>query len=159
MPTPGFVEVPAEMIDELGAVAGTENVITDPAGVETFSKDYYWYSPVLLSRLEGYRASAIVRACSLEVLEAVVALAVARGLPVTLRGAATGNYGQCIPLCGGIVIDLSGMDRVLGVKDGVITAEPGARLVTLEQAARAQGWELRSYPSTWMKASVGGFIA
>jgi FAD/FMN-containing dehydrogenase len=159
MPTPGFVEVPAETIDEFGAVAGTENVITDPAGVETFSKDYYWYSPVLLSRLEGYRASAIVRACSLEILEAVVALAVARGLPVTLRGAATGNYGQCIPLCGGIVIDLSGMDRVLGVKDGVITAEPGARLVTLEQAARAQGWELRSYPSTWMKASVGGFIA
>jgi len=160
MDNPGFVGISPDVLDELGGLAGTENVITDKAGVETFSKDYYWYSPVLLSRLERYHASAAVKVCSLDVLKDVVAVAVANGLPVTLRGAATGNYGQCIPLCGGVVIDLSGMDRVLGVTaDGVITAEPGARLVTLENAARAKGWELRCYPSTWMKATVGGFIA
>jgi len=159
MGTPGFVEVSSDIVDELGALAGTENVITDAAGLETYSKDYYWYSPVLLSRLRGYHAAAAVKVCTVEVLRDVVSIAVAHGLPLTLRGAATGNYGQCIPLCGGIVVDLSGMDRVLGIADGVVTAEPGARLVTLEQAARAQGWELRCYPSTWMKASLAGFIA
>jgi FAD/FMN-containing dehydrogenase len=155
----GFVEATADVLDGLRSVAGAGNVITDPIGVETLSKDYYWYSPVLLSRLERYRASAAVKVRSLDVLRQVAALSVAHGLPVTLRGAATGNYGQCIPMCGGVVIDLTGMDRVLGLADGVITAEPGARLVTLETEARSRGWELRCYPSTWMKASIGGFIA
>jgi FAD/FMN-containing dehydrogenase len=159
MHTPGFVAVSSDVVDELGGFAGTENVVTDPAGVETFSKDYYWYSPVLLGRLERYHASAAVKVCSLDVLKEVVTLAVAQGLPVTLRGAATGNYGQCIPLCGGIVVDLSGMDQILAVADGVVVCEPGTRLVTIENAARAKGWELRSYPSTWMKASVGGFVS
>jgi FAD/FMN-containing dehydrogenase len=159
MITPGFVEVSGDIVDELGGIAGTENVVTDPAGVETFSKDYYWYSPVLLERLGNYRASVAVKVCTLDTLKEVVSIAVAHGLPVTLRGAATGNYGQCIPLCGGVVIDLSGMDRLLSIEDGVATAEPGTRLVTIENAARAAGWELRCYPSTWMKASLGGFIA
>ena len=159
MRTPGFVEVSNEVIDELGSFAGTENVITDTAGVETLSKDYYWYSPVLLDRLKDYRAAVAVKVFSLDVLLQVVAVAATHGLPVTLRGAATGNYGQCIPLCGGLVVDVTGMDRILELGGGLVTCEPGTRLVTLENAARAGGWELRSYPSTWMKASVGGFIS
>ena len=33
-------------------------------------------------------------------------------VPVTVRGAGTGNYGQCVPLRGGIVLDLSLMDKL-----------------------------------------------
>ena len=38
-------------------------------------------------------------------------------------------------------------------------ASPGLRLGALETEARKQGWELRMYPSTLVKASVGGFLA
>lgn len=158
MPTPGFVPVSSGLIDALGAVAGTENVIVDDAGVETLSKDYYWYSPVLTKRLGDRRAAAAVKVSSLDVLREVVALAVAARVPLTVRGAATGNYGQCIPLYGGLVIDIGGMDEILSVADGVVTAEPGARLAVIENAARPLGWELRCYPSTWVKATIAGFL-
>ncbi len=36
--------------------------------------------------------------------------------------------------------------------------EPGVRLGVLETQARTVGWELRCYPSTIVKASVGGFL-
>jgi FAD/FMN-containing dehydrogenase len=146
MSSPGFVTVSPDLLDALSAVAGTENVITDPAGVETLSKDYYWYSPVLRKRLEERRASAVVKVSSLDVLRDVVSLAVKAGVPITPRGAATGNYGQCIPLYGGLVLDLSGLDAIVSIADGVVTAEPGARLSSIENAARAKGWELRCYP-------------
>ena len=42
----------------------------------------------------------------------LVAFAHARCIPVTLRGAGTGNYGQCIPTHGGIVLDLAALDRI-----------------------------------------------
>jgi FAD/FMN-containing dehydrogenase len=41
-------------------------------------------------------------------------------VPVTVRGAGTGNYGQCVPLQGGIVLDLSLMDKLEAItQDGV----------------------------------------
>ncbi|HKB91240.1 MAG TPA: FAD-binding protein, partial [Opitutaceae bacterium] len=35
---------------------------------------------------------------------------------------------------------------------------PGAKLGTIENEARKVGYELRCYPSTWVKASIGGFV-
>jgi FAD/FMN-containing dehydrogenase len=42
--------------------------------------------------------------------------------------------------------------------EGIAITGPGTRLGTLETQARTQGWELRCYPSTIAKASVGGFL-
>ena len=42
--------------------------------------------------------------------------------------------------------------------DGVAVCQPGARLGVVEAEARKSGWELRCYPSTIVKASVGGFL-
>jgi FAD/FMN-containing dehydrogenase len=43
--------------------------------------------------------------------------------------------------------------------DGVAICQPGLRLGALETEARKHGWELRMYPSTLVKASLGGFLA
>ena len=53
----------------------------------------------------------------------------ANNLPVTARGAGTGNYGQAVPLEGGVVLDLSRMDRIEEIQpDGVAVCQPGVRL-------------------------------
>jgi hypothetical protein len=81
------------------------------------------------------------------------------GVPVTVRGAGTGNYGQCVPLERGIVLDLSLMDKLEEITaDGVAVCQPGVRLGAIETEARKRGWELRMYPSTLAKASIGGFL-
>lgn len=135
-------------------------VHSTPAIVERLSKDFYWYSPVLKRQLEDKRADIIVQPVSTEEVAALARFAAQNHVPITVRGAGTGNYGQCIPLAGGIVLDMSLMDKVEAITpDGVAICRPGLRLATLETAARKIGWELRMYPSTLAKATVGGFLA
>lgn len=135
-------------------------VVTTPTEVERLSKDFYWYSPVLERQLRDKRGDVAVQVRDLDDVRAVLAFAARYGVPVTVRGAGTGNYGQCIPLQGGILLDLGALDRVLEITgDGLAVCEPGARLGVVESTARKSGWELRCYPSTYQKASVGGFLA
>ena len=158
-PPPGFVPVTAPVIEELQILVGPEQVITSALELESLSKDCYWYSPVLMSRLEARLASAAVKVSSVDELRSVLALAYKNDLPVTVRGGATGNYGQCIPLCGGLVVDTTGLDRVIRVEGDVVATESGVRVIDLERAVRVRGMELRCLPSTWVKATIGGFIA
>jgi FAD/FMN-containing dehydrogenase len=141
-------------------IADPARVLTAPAVIDRLSHDFYWYSPVLRPQLIGKNGDVVVQTTSVEEILAVLRFAGKNGVPVTVRGAGTGNYGQCVPLEGGIVLDLSLMDKLEEITaDGVAVCQPGLRLGVLETEARRQGWELRMYPSTLVKASVGGFLA
>jgi FAD/FMN-containing dehydrogenase len=142
-----------------GLIANPQRFVTAPAMVERLSKDFYWYSPVLKKQLENKRAEAVVQPVNVEEIRNILRFCYAHDIPVTPRGAGTGNYGQAIPLHGGLVLDLSRMDGIETItEDGVAICEPGVRLGVLEGEARMQGWELRCYPSTIVKASIGGFL-
>ncbi|HTB97619.1 MAG TPA: FAD-binding oxidoreductase [Terracidiphilus sp.] len=134
-------------------------VLTAPAVIERLSHDFYWYSPVLRPKLENKNGEVAVQPVNVEEVLAVLRFAGRHEIPVTTRGAGTGNYGQCVPLEGGIILDLSLMDKLEEITlDGVAVCQPGLRLGALETEARKRGWELRMYPSTLAKASVGGFL-
>jgi FAD/FMN-containing dehydrogenase len=143
---------------ELRALVGAANLIDSGETLEALSKDFYWYSPVLRRQLENKRADMAVRPGSRDELTLVVAACCRARVPVVPRGAGTGNYGQCVPLYGGVVIDFSRLDRILSVEGGVARVEAGARLGTVEAEARKAGWELRCMPSTWVKCTMGGFL-
>ena len=135
-------------------------VLSAPAVLDRLSHDFYWYSPVLRPLLVNKNGDVAVQPVSMDEMLAVMSYAGEHDVPVTVRGAGTGNYGQCVPLEGGIVLDLSLMDKLEEItSDGVAVCQPGLRLGALETEARKQGWELRMYPSTLVKASVGGFLA
>lgn len=147
-------------ITALAAIVGDHTrVLTQPQVVERLSRDFYWYSPVLRKQLDGKVAEVVVQPLSAGEIQEVLRYCHAHELPVTARGAGTGNYGQAVPLQGGVVLDLAGMDRIEAIQpDGVAVCEPGVRLGVLENEARKAGWELRCYPSTIVKASLGGFL-
>lgn len=147
-----------ELKTTLRALVGAENLIDSGDTLEALSKDYYWYSPVLKRQLEEKRADMAVRPGSLEELRSVVSACWRARVPVVARGAGTGNYGQCVPLYGGVVVDFSRMDRILSLDGGVARVEAGARLGSIEAEARKSGWELRCMPSTWVKSTMGGFL-
>ncbi len=152
------------MADELRAglseiVADPARVLTSPDVLDRLSHDFYWYSPVLKPLLVDKTGDVAVQPIDAVEVLAVLRFARQRGIPVTTRGAGTGNYGQCVPLEGGIVLDLSLMDKLEEITPyGVAVCQPGLRLGALETEARKLGWELRMYPSTLVKASVGGFL-
>jgi hypothetical protein len=147
-------------------VAALEDLVGDPARVITnapivarLSRDFYWYSPVLKHLLETKVADVVVQPTSIEEIQSVLRLCHRMGVPVTARGAGTGNYGQAVPLQGGVVLDLTLFDQIESIQqNGVAICQPGARLGAIENEARKFGWELRCYPSTVVKASVGGFL-
>jgi FAD/FMN-containing dehydrogenase len=152
MPTP--LEVSLATI-----VADPARVSTVPQVVNRLSRDFYWYSPVLRKRLDGKIADVVVHPLTVTEIQDVLRYCYANDIPVTARGAGTGNYGQAVPLHGGVLLDLSRIDQIESIgADGVAVCSPGVRLGVLEGEARKVGWELRCYPSTVVKASVGGFL-
>jgi FAD/FMN-containing dehydrogenase len=151
----------ASLAAELSEViSDPARVLTAPAVVDRLSHDFYWYSPVLRPLLFDKTGDVAVQPVSVDEVLDVLRFAGKHDIAVTVRGAGTGNYGQCVPLEGGIILDLSLMDKLEEITpDGVAVCQPGLRLAVLETEARKKGWELRMYPSTLAKASVGGFLA
>jgi len=129
--------------------------------LEGLSADAFVYSPVLQPLLQGLRAQIGVRPERRDQVAAIAAACSRHGISLTLRGAGTGNYGQCVPLAGGLVLDLTRLNQVLELDptSGVFTAEPGILLGDLEQRLQASGRELRLLPSTVRSATLGGFVA
>jgi FAD/FMN-containing dehydrogenase len=132
----------------------------NPALVRQKSRDFYWYSPVLKRQLDHVAADIVVSPASRDEVVETLAAAHALGIPVTPRGTGTGNYGQAMPLSGGIVLDLSGMNGVKRIERGRVVAEPGAVIAAIDRETKAQGaQEIRMHPSTYNTASIGGFVA
>ena len=151
--------IDADLASVTACVTDPSRVLTSPTVVQRLSRDFYWYSPILKQLLDSKTADAVLQPVSTEEVIRILACCYQRRIPVTARGAGTGNYGHAIPLAGGIVLDLSRMDSLETITpDGIAVAGPGTRLGALETAAREQGWELRCYPSTIARASIGGFL-
>ncbi|MGU3435114.1 FAD-binding oxidoreductase [Actinomycetes bacterium M1A6_2h] len=145
-------------VDELHDLVGAEHVSTDLAAREKASADWAKMSPILEEQLPLGLADVVVWPPNADVVAPIVALAVRHGVPVTPRGKGTGNYGQGIPMRGGVVLDLSRATAIVAVGEGTITAEAGARMTTLESSAREHDQQLWIYPST-SGSSIGGFLA
>ena len=81
-------------------------------------------------------------------------------VPLTVRGGGTGNYGQAMPLRGGIVLDLSELTAIRAIGHGRVRVEAGIKLAELDAATIADSrQELRLHPSTHKTGTVGGYVA
>ena len=138
-------------------LAGLE-IVTDGVQVSKLSQDYYTYSPLLQDALADKRGDVVVKVTSEAEVLRVAKACVKHKIPLTVRGAGTGNYGQCVPLEGGVILDVSGMQQVKWVKPGIACVEPGVKMAVIDKHTRASGWEIRMFPSTYRKATIGGFI-
>ncbi|WP_013323990.1 FAD-binding oxidoreductase [Gloeothece verrucosa] len=133
-------------------------IITDAVQLSKLSLDYYHFSPILSKKLNNKRANLVVRPVNeVEVLK-IAQTCVKYQVPLTVRGAGTGNYGQCIPLEGGVVLDTTKMNQIRSLEPGLACVEAGVKMAAFDKKAREIGWELRMAPSTYRTATIGGFI-
>jgi FAD/FMN-containing dehydrogenase len=130
--------------------------LTQPHQIAKFSQDYYHFSPILTPLLQDKRADIILKPATEEEVIAIAQACVQTHTYLTVRGSGTGNYGQCVPLAGGVVLDTTKLQRIIKLEPGLTTLEPGVKLAHLE--AQATGWEWRMVPSTVRTATIGGFI-
>lgn len=141
------------------AALGDVPSISDPDIVRRKSRDMTAnFSPVMKRDALEHVADVIVRPRDkADVLRVAAAAARAR-MPLVMRGGASANFGQGIPLQGGAMVDMTALDRVLWTRDQRVRAEAGARLVGIDDATRPTGWELRMHSSTKKVATIGGFV-
>lgn len=151
-------EALADLADELRGLLGPRNVSTEARILERSSVDGARLSPILTAQLPLGIADIVAFPASAELIGKAVAAAARHGVPITPRGKGTGNYGQGIPMAGGLVLDLSRARAILELGDGFVTAEAGAPMVVLEQAAWNAGQALWMYPST-AHSTIGGFLS
>src|SRR6266436_8046590 len=87
-------------------------VVQDPVAVKRRSRDFFWYSPVLNQQLQRKFADIVVCPRDEADVVRVAAACARRRIPITPRGAGTGNYGQAVPLEGGVLLDLTSLAAI-----------------------------------------------
>ncbi|MFY0388239.1 FAD-binding oxidoreductase [Hominicoprocola fusiformis] len=97
------------------------------------------YQSDVLGRVHG-SAEALAFPLSTEEVSALLRYAHEHRVPVTPRGAGTNLVGSTVPLEGGIILDLSRMDRVLELDEDTmtVTVEPGMLLQDLQAYVEAR---------------------
>jgi FAD binding domain len=114
--------------------------------------------PLMASEVGGALADAVAVPVDEEQVVALVAACVRHRVPIVPRGSGTSNFGQSIPLQGGIVLDLSRLTGVLRLDHDGVRVRAGTLLTEIDDAARPLGRELRIYPSSKRMATAAGFV-
>ena len=102
----------------------------------------------------------LVRVRSTEEVSAIMRHAYSRTIPVTVRGSGTGLVGAAVPVCGGILLETTKMNKILKLDESnlTVTVQPGVLL--MELAAFAQEHDFLYPPDPGEKsATIGGNIS
>lgn len=148
----------ASLAGDLIELLGDRGVSTDLSTRQRASVDGCRMSPIISAKLPLGTADLIAYPSTADQIGAVVSVAFRHGVGVTPRGKGTGNYGQGIPLHNGLLVDMSRARTIVEVGDGFLTADAGAVIAQIENAAWASGQQLLIYPST-AQSTIGGFLS
>jgi alkyldihydroxyacetonephosphate synthase len=146
----------------LSAAIGTDAVITAAGELDAYTADTYW--PALAAKAAGTplaRPDVVVRPRTEEDVATTLAIAHERRVPVVPWGGGSGTQGGCLPIHGGIVVDLRSLDRIIAIDEAsmTVTAQAGVNGRALEAELNSRGLMLPHYPASVEWATVGGYIA
>ena len=144
----------ADFLEALGNIPHSR----DPSALRVKSADFSWFSPIMSAALAGRQAEVVVSPRDEQEVVTIASACARHRVPLVARGGGTGNFGQAVPLAGGAVVEMVGLDRLVFQKGNVARAQAGIRLGALDEQLRKGGRELRMHPSTKKLATLGGFV-
>ena len=141
-----------KLIDSLRDIVGKEFVTTELIDLISHSTD---------AGDGRARPEAVVFPHSTEEVSAILKLANTELIPVTPRGAGTNTSGEVLPLKGGIVLDMSRMDKILDIcpQDRVAVVQPGVVYGHLNKKLEPLGFHFPPDPASGKVATLGGNIS
>ena len=133
-------------------IADQERLLFDTEIPEEYLSD-------ALGRRKG-TADALVFPLNTQEISSVLQYAHKNRIPVTPRGAGTNLVGSTVPIKGGILLDLSRMNRVLELDEDTmtLTVEPGILLQDVQAYVEARGFFYQPHPGE-KASSIGGNIS
>ncbi len=129
--------------------------------------DYYkldaWPRAVKLLQAgqNQYRPEVVFRAHFPEQVSRLLAWANQHAVPVTTRGLGSDVVGACLPVHGGILLDVSALNKILMLDEAGLFVKVGAGMLgsALESELEQHGFTLHHSPQSMERSSVGGWVA
>src|SRR5579871_5819275 len=137
---------------KLRAVLAPDRVMTAPEDIVVYSYDGTWVvgrPEIVTTPLDSQEVAAVVRVAGDE------------GIPIVPRGAASGLAGGAVPLFGGIVVNMTRMNRILEIDrvNMTVITQPGVVTATLQSAVEQEGLFYPPDPASLKQSTIGGNIA
>ena len=103
---------------------------------------------------------AVVRPAGVEQVAHVMQQAARLHLPVTPRAAGSTSYYNSVPVRGGIVLDVNDLRDGIDLDSAHQTVRvlPATTWFQLDDALQQQGFATKSYPSSAVSATIGGWV-
>ncbi|WP_322089627.1 FAD-binding oxidoreductase [Burkholderia sp. BCC1999] len=155
------VAVSPQQVEALRAVA--DEVLAQPADVVAWTRD--WWAASMVAETAGRPATpdaVVVRVSTVEQVQAVMRIAHAATIPVTASAGRSNVTGAALPVRGGIVLDVCGLNRLIGVdtESQIVDVEAGMFGDVFEETLqREHGLTMGHWPSSFGISTVGGWIA
>ncbi len=102
----------------------------------------------------------LIKAKSTEQIASVMKFAYENNIPVTVRGSGTGLVGAAVPVEGGILLETTGMNKILELDEDNLTVRVQPGVLLMELAAFAEEHDFLYPPDPGEKsATIGGNIS
>ena len=136
-----------------GAASGTHKVLTTTADAVAWTRD--WWAGSMMTETAGRPATphaVIVKVSTVEQVQAVMRIAHAAAIPVTVSAGRSNVTGAALPLRGGIVLDVCQLNRFIGIdrESQIVEVEAGMFGDVFEQTIqREHGLTMGHWPSSF----------
>lgn len=151
MPTTALLELSDNQKRNLAKIVAPERLSFGRSNRELHLHD--------ISPHHGSLPAAVIWPDSTQEVAAILAYTYQQSIPVTPWGAGTSTEGNPVPTRGGLVMDLTGMDRILDLRPEDLQADVQPGVLRKELNRRAGRHGLFFPPDPGADATIGGMIA
>ena len=155
------IPVPDRLVEGLRGIA--DEVLTSREELVVNTRD--WWARTMIAETGGKPAvvdGVIARVSTVEQVQAVMKLAHESQVPVTVSAGRSNVTGAALPLRGGIVLDVCGLNRLVDfdAESQIVNVEAGMFGDIFEQTIQERhGMTMGHWPSSFAISTVGGWIA
>lgn len=141
-----------KMKQALISIVGEQNYTANLMDMVSYSYDASGHS---------HRPSCALWPQSTEQVAEILKMANREKIPVIPRGAGTGLSGMAVPVKGGIVLDLSHMNKILeiSIEDRLAVVQPGVVYDDFQNALAPSGFFFPPDPASGKASTLGGNVA
>ena len=148
-----YKRVDSGILRQLAIIVGEGNVIVDDEGLEPYTHD----------ETVGLQAEpeVVVKVENTEHISQIMKLASRERIPVVPRAGGQGLSGGAVATCGGIILSVEKMNRVLEIDEHnlMVTVEPGVITGDMRRAVEAEGLFYPPDPASIDSCCIGGNVA
>ncbi len=138
-----------------------DRVTDDLIERKLYSRDLAPVPAIMVKPFFRTLPDAVIRPGSAEQVAEVMRQAARERIPITPRAAASTSYYNTVPLRGGWVLDVNDLrDGIeLDAARQTVRVMPATTWFELDDALQQKGWAVKSYPSSAVSATVGGWVS